>query len=197
MTKTIKIETERLFLRQWQNSDFAPFAEMNSDERVMEFYPSTLSQQQSDKMASHCQSLIKERGWGFWALEEKKSNQFIGFTGLHIPTHDLPFSPCVEIGWRLSPSFWGQGLVTEAAKAALNAAFKTLDLDEIVSFASIGNVRSIAVMERINMVKEQGTFEHPALPVGHPFREHCLYRLPKSRWSESVKDELCVTEANH
>jgi len=182
MTLPIELETDRLLLRQWKTSDFIPFAEMNSDERVMEFFPSTLSQPQSDEMATRCQALITERGWGFWALEEKSSGKFIGFTGLHIPTYDLPFMPCVEIGWRLDPEFWGKGLVTEAADAALKIGFEQLGLDEIVSFTVLENVKSRAVMARLGMIQESDNFEHPALPVGHRLREHCLYRLSKDQW---------------
>ena len=148
----------------------------------MEFYPSILTEKQSNEMAERCKTIIGQRGWGFWALEEKESNLFIGFTGLHIPAHDLPFSPCVEIGWRLSPPFWGHGFVTEAAREALRIGFEVLDLSEIVSFAVVDNKRSLAVMERLKMVKEQNTFDHPALPKDHKFREHNLYRLSKARW---------------
>jgi RimJ/RimL family protein N-acetyltransferase len=187
MPHIIELETKRLFLRQWKNSDFDAFSAISADERVMEFFPSELSKAQSDAMALKCQSLINERGWGFWALEEKRSNQFIGFTGLHNPTHSLPFMPCVEIGWRLSPDFWGQGLVTEAAQAALKVAFTQLNLDEIVSFTVTDNLRSQAVMKRLGMIKEPENFEHPALPVGHKLREHVLYKIHKSQWLEGIK----------
>ena len=182
MSEIIEIETKRLLLRQWKESDLKSFAAMNSDERVMEFFPTLLNKDQSDEKANICKSLIAERGWGFWALEEKSSGCFIGFTGLHIPSHDLPFSPCVEIGWRLALQFWGQGLVTEAAQAALHIAFTKLNLDEVVSFAVKGNVRSLAVMERLGMVKQSSNFEHPALPVGHKLREHALYKIKQSQW---------------
>jgi len=182
MTLLIQLETNRLLLRQWKNSDLQPFADMNSDERVMEFFPSTLSRPQSDEMASRCQALISESGWGFWALEEKSSGNFIGFTGLHIPTYDLPFMPCVEIGWRLDPEFWGKGLVTEAANAALKVGFEQLGLQEIVSFTVLENVKSRAVMARLGMIEDSDNFQHPALPAGHRLREHCLYRLSKDQW---------------
>ena len=184
MTEIIEVETQRLILRQWKKTDFKPFSAMNSDEQVMEFYPSLLSQEQSDEMALLCQSLISERGWGFWALEEKSTNRFIGFTGLHIPSHGLPFSPCIEIGWRLTPELWGQGFVTEAAQAALRVAFTKLNLDEVVSFSVKDNFRSLAVMKRLGMVQQSSNFEHPALPVGHKLREHTLYKIKQSQWVE-------------
>jgi len=182
MPEIIEVETERLLLRQWKDSDLKPFAAMNADKRVMEFYPAPLSQQESDAMANTCKSLIAERGWGFWALEEKNTGRFIGFTGLHVPKHQLPFSPCVEIGWRLAPEYWGKGFVTEAAQAALNIAFQKLGLDEVVSFTAKANIRSAAVMERLGMIRQSSNFEHPALPEGHELREHIWYKIERRQY---------------
>ena len=176
MTELIKFETDRLHLRQWQVADRDPFAALNSDPRVMEFFPSPLTRAESDAMADRCESLIHERGWGFWAAELKTNGSFIGFVGLHNPSTQLPFSPCVEVGWRLAYEHWGKGLASEAARGAIRVGFQSLGLREIVSFAAVGNHRSRAVMERLGM-RESGTFEHPQLPEGSSLRLHCLYRL--------------------
>ncbi|CAM3517579.1 GNAT family N-acetyltransferase [Parendozoicomonas haliclonae] len=182
----IQIETERLLLRQWKESDREPFHRMCRDPQVMEYFPALLSRSESDERIDRCKALIDEKGWGFWALEYKQTGEFIGFTGLNTPQDDLPFSPCVEIGWRLSPAFWGKGLAIEAAQAALTFGFEQLQLEEIVSFAVKDNLKSTAVMERLGMIREPNTFEHPALAEGHPLREHCLYRLTRIQWS-SIK----------
>lgn len=183
MAKLIEFDTARLRLRQWQPADREPFAALNADARVMAFFPSLLTRIGSDAMADRCLSLIEERGWGFWAAEMKDSHQFIGFVGLHVPVPELPFSPCVEIGWRLAFPYWGQGLATEAARSALRVGFEVLGLSEIVSFASVGNLRSRAVMEKLSMNEAAETFEHPHVPVGSPLRKHCLYRLSRAQWS--------------
>jgi RimJ/RimL family protein N-acetyltransferase len=180
MPELIELETERLYLRQWQSADREPFAVLNSDPRVMEFFPSILTREQSDAMASRCASLIQERGWGFWVAETKSGHDFIGFIGLHIPSAELPFSPCVEIGWRLAFPYWGRGLASEGARAVLRFGFETLNLPEIVSFTALGNRRSLAVMERLGM-HNSGRFEHPQLPEGSPLRSHYLYRLRRGR----------------
>ena len=86
-------------------------------------------------------------------VEEKKSGDFIGCIGLHEPSSDLPFSPCVEIAWRLLHKYWGEGYATEAAKKALDYAFEELNLDEVVSFTAHINHRSEAVMKRLSMKK--------------------------------------------
>jgi RimJ/RimL family protein N-acetyltransferase len=182
MADLIEFDTDRLRLRQWIETDRAPFGQLNADSRVMEFLPSILDRAASDAMIDRLQAGIIDRGWGFWAVESKLDQQFIGFVGLSIPNADLPFSPCVEIGWRLAFEYWGKGYASEAARGGLKVGFEQLDLPEIVSFTAIGNHRSRAVMERLGMEREVETFEHPSLLTGHPLQEHCLYRLSKEKW---------------
>lgn len=176
MAELIEVETRRLRLRQWEAADLEPFAALNADPRVMAFFPSPLTRPESDALADRCRSLIAARGWGFWAVEAKASREFIGFVGLHIPSAALPFSPCVEAGWRLAFGHWGKGFASEAAKAAIRIGFDRLGLTEIVSFTAVGNVRSRAVMERLGM-QGSGTSEHPQVPEHSGLRTHCLYRL--------------------
>lgn len=177
MCELIQPETQRLLLRQWLPADRAPFADLNADPEVMRYFPSRLSRKESDAMADHCEALIEARGWGFWAVERKVDAAFIGCVGLHSPTAELPFQPCVEIGWRLAASAWGKGYATEAARAALEVGFEVLSLPEIVSFTAVANFRSRAVMARLGMTQDASTFEHPAVPVGSELRKHCVYRL--------------------
>ncbi len=181
------IETERLYLRQWQASDFAIFAEMNADPEVMKYFPKLLSAIVSEVIANKCQQLIKDNGWGFWAISLKdgseQSHAFIGFVGLNQTHADLHFAPCVEIAWRLRKDFWGQGYATEAARASLNFAFTELVLDEVVAFTAVINQRSQLIMERIGMTDTQDNFYHPALDANHPLAEHVLYKITRQQWS--------------
>ncbi len=178
---TNEFETERLRLRQWCATDREPFAALNADPKVMEFFPALLTRAESDAMADRYQALIAERGWGFWAVEARTTRKFIGFVGLHTSAPELPLSPCVEVGWRLAAKHWGKGFATEAARGALRVGFERLGLLEIVSFTAVGNIRSRAVMERLGMLETE-TFEHPKIPIGHTLRKHCLYRLSRGRW---------------
>ncbi len=177
-------QTPRLLLRQWKDSDREVFFEMSSDPRVMDHFPSPLSRSESDAVADKIIRLINERGWGFWALEEKSSARFLGLTGLNIPIPELPFSPCVEIGWRLMFSAWGKGFASEAAAKALEVAFEKTKLEEVVAFATVGNLRSHKVMERLGMKKDY-EFEHPGLDSESPHRKHILYRISKDKWKNS------------
>lgn len=104
MTAQQEVMTERLRLRQWKPSDREPLAAMLADPRVMACFPATLDRTASDAFADRCESGITERGWGFWAVERLDCERFIGCVGLNVPSAALPFSPCVEIGWRLAYS---------------------------------------------------------------------------------------------
>ena len=184
MASIIEFETSRLRMRQWRESDRAPFAAMNADPAVMEFFASPPSPAASDASIDAWQAQFAARGWSNWAVELRESSQFIGFTGLSVPRRTFSFSPCVEVGWRLARQFWGRGFATEAARAALRVAFERLSLSEIVSFTAVGNVRSRAVMERIGMRNTRQDLEYPGIIEGHPLRLHCLYRITSAEWGE-------------
>lgn len=174
------IYTQRLLLRQWQQSDYLPFAQLNADPLVMEYFPRRLTRKLSDEVADKMQSLIATNGWGFWAVELRATNQFIGFVGLHSP-QGLPCCPCVEVGWRLAKEHWGNGYATEAAKAALIYGFETLELEQIVAFTAVPNLRSQAVMLRLGMANTGNNFLHPTITHGHPLQEHVLYAIARQQ----------------
>ncbi len=176
------LETKRLLLRQWCEDDLAQFAAMNADPDVMRYYPATLTSAESDAMAKKIQTLIAERGWGFWAVERKEQPGFIGFVGLHQPQVILPCSPCTEVGWRLAKDYWGKGYATEAANAALQFGFQHLRLTEIAAFTAVLNEPSKAVMERLHMLDTGQNFAHPDVPVDSVLREHLLYKMTRKQW---------------
>ena len=177
MTKIYELETERLYLRQWTEADRAPFAKLNADKRVMEFFPRPLSRLESDKQVDKIQQSFAQRGWGWWAVEVKRKHPFIGFVGLNIPSANLPFNPCVETGWRLDHLYWGHGYATEAAQAAVTFGFETLGLDKIVAFTTLDNARSQAVMHKLGMRCNPSTFIYPG-----ELLEHYLYELSQADW---------------
>lgn len=178
--------TKRLRLRQWLLEDKEPFALLNADAKVMEFFPEILSRTESDAMADRISSLIAARGWGFWAVELAETGKFLGFVGLHTPALELPFCPCVEVGWRLIYESWGKGYAPEAALEALRFGFEMLELEEIVAFTAVQNVRSQKVMQKIGMRKDEYEFDHPNVPVGNPLRRHHLYKLSRTDWRKHV-----------
>ncbi|MEQ8620545.1 MAG: GNAT family N-acetyltransferase [Thalassobaculaceae bacterium] len=185
MPPGLPIETERLILRPWRESDLAPFAALNADPEVMEFFPETLGRAQSDALAQRVGERIEAEGFGFFAVEVKGGPGFIGMVGPSVPGYgaELPCGPCTEVGWRLSRAAWGKGYASEAAAASLAFAFDVLDRDEVVAFTAVQNERSQAVMRRIGMTRdESGDFDHPLLPEGHRLLRHVLYRISRARW---------------
>lgn len=176
MSRTL--ETARLILRPWRTSDYAPFAALNCDPRVTATLAGNLTRAESDAFADRIASHIAEHGWGLWAIEVKDGAPFIGYAGLSRPRFAAHFTPCVEIGWRLAYAHWGHGYATEAARAVLAFGFDALRLSEIVSFTTVSNVRSRAVMDRIGLAHDPaGDFDHPSLAADHPLRPHVLYRV--------------------
>lgn len=144
----------------------------------MEYFPATLDRDQSDALVDAVEAHFATQGFGLWAVEVAGSSSFIGFAGLCRVPFDAPFTPAVEVGWRLAYAHWGMGYATEAARAVVGYGFGDLGLEEIVSFTTEGNQRSRAVMERLTMTHDSvDDFDHPAIAPGQPLRRHVLYRL--------------------
>ena len=171
------IEAERIVLRRWRDEDLEAFAAINADPIAMRFMPGVMTREETRALIGRIEEHHRAHGFGIWAVEVPGTALFVGFLGLQRVGFETAFTPAVEIGWRLSPAFWGKGYATEAAKTALQFGFERLGLDEIVSFTVAANKPSWSVMERIGMMRDAaGDFDHPRLPVGHALRRHILYR---------------------
>ena len=167
-----EIRTERLLLRTWRWEDRDPFAALNASGRVMRYFPTTMTRAESDAFADRIAAHFDEHGYGLWAVEV--GGTFAGFTGLSWQD-GLPFSPALEVGWRLAEAFWGHGYATEAARAALEVGLEVQD--SVVSMSAVTNTPSWHVMERLGMRRE-GEFDHPRVPDANPLKRHYLYRTP-------------------
>ncbi|MFZ0217069.1 MAG: GNAT family N-acetyltransferase [Candidatus Dormiibacterota bacterium] len=178
------LETPRLLLRHWRDDDRPAFAALNADPAVMEHFPATMAPAESDALAARAEAALDSGPYGLWALEDRGTGRFLGFTGLSVPSFAAPFMPAVEIGWRLRRDAWGQGFAQESARAARDYGFAEAGLDGLVSFTAMSNVRSQRVMQRIGMTHgAEDDFEHPRLPEGHRLRHHVLYRLSRDQWT--------------
>jgi len=177
------ITTDRMTLRQWQQGDLAPFAEMNADPDVMEFFERPLTREETGKSFKHFSVGIEKNGFGLWAVELRQDGSFIGMIGLEPVGTELPFGPTVEISWRLRQNVWGQGLAPEGASAALAYGFYECGLTDVVSMTALVNKPSWRVMEKIGMTRDMdGTFDHPKVSDGHAVKQHCLYRISASEF---------------
>jgi ribosomal-protein-alanine N-acetyltransferase len=183
MTSVPFLSTVRVLLRHWRDEDLAPFAALNADPHVREFFPNTLTRAESDALAARLEDEIGRDGFGFWAAERKEDGAFLGFVGLRRPGFAASFMPAIEIGWRLARAHWEKGYATEAARAALAHGFGPLGLDEIVAFTVPTNRRSRGVMERLGMAHDPAAdFDHPDVAEGHALRRHVLYRIGGGEW---------------
>ncbi|WP_044872245.1 GNAT family N-acetyltransferase [Pseudomonas sp. LFM046] len=179
----IELHTPRLHLRAWRDDDLPAFAELNAAPEVMRHFPACLDRAESDALAGRIRQHAQQYGFGQWVVEHREDGGFVGVVGLQNVNFDQHFTPAVEIGWRLMHRYWGQGLASEAALAALAFGFESLQLAEIVAFTVPANLRSRAVMARIGMQYDpEGDFLHPRLPEGHLLQPHVLYRLGRAEW---------------
>jgi len=164
-------------MRQWRDSDADLFAEISADPQVMKYYPSPYTREQSDCLMIRETDAIAQTGQGYRAVERLDTGEFIGYIGLSDCAVGLPFSPCVEIGWRLAKAHWGMGFATEGAIESLRYGFDHSALDEVVSMTATINKPSENVMKKIGMIKAQSNFMHPKVSPDHPLCEHVLYSI--------------------
>lgn len=173
-------ESPRLKFRAWEEGDFPFFMAMNANPRVMRFFPSVMTEEESHTMWNHMRAELDEKGYGLYAVELKSSGSLIGLIGFHWADFVAEFTPCVEIGWRLVPEAWGHGYATEGAGACLEHGFSRLGFNRVYSFTACVNVPSEAVMQRAGM-KKQGGFNHPRVDARSPLYPHVLYVMDASR----------------
>lgn len=177
------LRTDRLLLRPWRPDDRSAFARMNADPAVTEFLVAPLTREESDAFADRIEGGLAEHGFGLWAVEEAETGAFLGYAGLLRQSFRAPFTPAVEVGYRLARRAWGHGYATEAAQAALGFGFEQAALTEIVSMTAVGNSRSRRVMEKLGMTHDsRDDFDHPRIPDGHPLKRHVLYRISDAGW---------------
>jgi ribosomal-protein-alanine N-acetyltransferase len=179
MTELPNISTDRLLLRPWRDSDLEPFAALNADARVMEFFVNPLPREHSDKLAAYIQAHFDRHGFGLWAAETADC-PFIGFIGLAWGNFDAPFMPALEVGFRLAQPHWGKGYATEGGKAAVAWAFANTDVPAVHSWTSRLNLRSQSAILKIGLKHMPGLdFEHPRVPEGHRLRPHLHYMITR------------------
>jgi RimJ/RimL family protein N-acetyltransferase len=173
-----ELRSGRLMLRRWRQTDRAPFAVMNADPVVMEYYPSTLTVAESDAMVDRIEATFMAEGLGLWAVEVPGIAAFIGYVGLWPTRFEAAFTPAIEVGWRLASGYWDSGYATEGARMVVADGFQRLGFAEIVSFTAAINSRSRRVMEKLGMTHDpQDDFDHPNVEEGDRLRRHVLYRL--------------------
>jgi RimJ/RimL family protein N-acetyltransferase len=147
------LETPRLKLRHWRVSDGDDFAALHADPTVNADLGGPFSREKSNRKLARYMKAQSGQGYSRWVIENK-NGEFLGYAGIMPVVKEHPLGPHNEIGWRLNRAAWGKGYASEAARAALGDGFKRLGLTEIYAYTSESNLRSQAVMERIDMKRD-------------------------------------------
>ena len=171
-------QSERLGFRKWANDDLEEFAKLNSDEAVMEHFPTTLSKEEVKELIDKLKEHFVENGFTYYATEVLATKEFIGMIGLAFQKYQTQFTPAIDIGWRLKRNAWGKGYATEGAKRCLEYAFNELDINKIISVCTVKNKKSESVMKKIGMTKI-GEFNHPEWIDYPEYVKHFCYEINK------------------
>lgn len=174
--KSYLFTSARLGFRDWSLDDVEKMHEINSDKKVMEFFPNIPTKEQTNDFIRRMTKQFEDKGFCYFAVDKLENNEFIGFIGLSEQTYDVAFTPYIDIGWRIKSSEWNKGFATEGAKKCLDYAFDNLNLKEIYSVAPKINVKSESIMIKIGMKKEY-EFEHPLLMENNKLKTCILYKI--------------------
>lgn len=183
-----RLETDRLILRDWHDGDIDPFHAICSDPAVMATLGPLMTRDEVAALVARMQRLQSELGHCFWAMERKDDRQLIGWCGIIRGSVATPIAAMPEAGWRMTPSAWGKGYVTEAAIASVQWAFDTLPDDAVWAITTVENRASRAVMERLGMeYRPDLDFDHPEVPPDNPLLSHVTYGIARDRWAKNKR----------
>lgn len=179
----LTLETSRLVLRPWRDSDRAPFAAVNADAQVRQYYyPSLLTAAETDELIDEANAQLATEGFGFLAVERKADGALIGGAGLSRPGPEVPGDFPLEIGWILGHAYWRQGYAAEISRCCLDFAWQELHADCVIGYTSAINTPSRRAMEKIGMIQvDDGDFDDITVPSGNILRPHVLYRIDRPK----------------
>lgn len=167
------LESERLLFREWCEEDVSAFHRICSDPQVMEFVGDgqPWSLETTRQFIIRANRSLKENGFCQWPVIHKASAMLIGFCGFVSSEGDT------EIGWRLAPEFWGQGLATEAARVSLEHGFRELSFQRVIATVQSKNAASIRVIKKLDM-QHESSFQRNG-------REMLMYAIENDKDEES------------
>lgn len=178
MESNYLFKSERLGFRKWDKEDIPFMSKISSDPIVMEFFPYVATTAQTKDFIERMNSMLLDKGYCYFAVDELKTSKLIGFIGLCDQSFESDFTPCIDIGWRLDKKYWNNGYATEGAIKCLEYAFNVLKLNNIKATAPVVNVKSIRVMKKIGM-KKQMNFKHPKITEKSPLQNYVCFEIKK------------------
>lgn len=176
LSEKYMFQSDRLGFRSWLTTDVTLMSELNSDPLVVEYFPKVLTPAETAAFVERMQGQFNEKGFCYFALDRLDTGEFIGFVGLSEQTFESDFTPCIDIGWRLSSKHWNNGFATEGALRCLHYAFDVLELEKVYSICPVVNIKSERIMQKIGMQKI-GEFKHPKLAGNEKLEQCVLYMV--------------------
>lgn len=174
-----RLETERLVMRSWRDSDLEPLAAICADPVVMATLGPLMTWEETRALIERDRQYEVKSGHTFWALERREDGRLIGKCGI-VDGRVGPIEGLPEIGWRLASDCWGNGYITEAATAAAAWLFSNRTVDALWAITSRDNGRSRAVMDRLGMTYlPELDFDNPKIDESDPLRPHVTYKLER------------------
>jgi len=178
---TYIIETDRLGLRNWKKSDLNAMSRINNDPEVMHYFPAVQDKNTTHAFLQRMQNQIADKGYGYFAAVLKEEQRLIGFIGISAQNYKAPFTPCVDIGWRLDKSYWGKGLANEGGKACLDYAFRQMEIRRLYAIVPGVNRASLSVAKKIGL-QYHSSFNHPAIDLNSPLNPCLVYYLDRDHF---------------
>ncbi len=185
------LETERLLLRRFTEDDVENLCDLDSDPAVMRFItggrPTPRDEIQGDFLPAFLRYYERSDGYGFWAVIEKSSGDFLGWFHFRPPQGGSPDEP--ELGYRLRKSAWGKGYGTEGSRALIRKGFTELGVRRVFASTMAVNLASRRVMEKAGLTLVR-TF-HQEWPYVIEGAEHgdVEYALTKANWEQQEATE--------
>jgi RimJ/RimL family protein N-acetyltransferase len=173
------LTTERLLLRPFRPDDLPLYAALNADPKVAETLGGPLTREESDDIALWANERWAADRLGLIAVERRSDGAFLGMCGLH---RQSSRPQDVEVAWRLTHAYWGNGYATEAGRAWLAYGFETLGLDRIISMTDEANLRSLAVMRRLGLTY----VENDVIVDNGVSFDSVIYAITRSQWAEGL-----------
>ncbi|MCI4589090.1 GNAT family N-acetyltransferase [Sphingobium sp. BYY-5] len=178
-----RLETDRLILRTWRESDVDPFMRNLDTDEVMRWLGGRQPRTHYADFQQRMDRAQQELGHCYWIMEGKADGAILGFCGPRRGRHPgTPIYGELELGWRLCASHWGLGYAKEAALATIAWCRTNRPQDgRIIAYTVPTNVASWGLMRALGMDRrEEMDFDHPAFPVGHPLCRHIVYALDRT-----------------
>ena len=172
----MKLETQRLIIREYTMDDFEDLFEILSDNETMKYYPRPYDENGVRRWINWCIDSYRQNGFGLWAIELKDEGVFIGDCGVSMQKIDGEIVP--EIGYHVNKNYWRRGYAKEACAAVKDWLFENASFERVYSYMNRENIasRATAAANGMTMVKEYVDDSGEAL---------CVYSITREEWENS------------